>query len=176
VQDKLPKNSPGIAMVQHMPAGFTKSFAERLDSLCPVSVKEARDGDAIVAGTALLAPGNMQMAVKRDGARYVVNVFSGPRVNHHCPSVNVLFESAARCAGANAMGVLLTGMGDDGASGLLAMRKARAVTAAQDEATSIVYGMPREAARLGAAQIVAPLHDMPVHILSFAAGRLKAAA
>jgi two-component system chemotaxis response regulator CheB len=176
VLDKLPGNSPGIAMVQHMPAGFTKSFAERLDSLCQISVKEAKDGDAIVAGTALLAPGNMQMAIKRDGARYIVNVFSGPRVNRHCPSVNVMFESAARHAGANAMGILLTGMGDDGASGLLAMRKARAVTAAQDEATSIVYGMPREAALLGAAQIVAPLQDMPSHIMSFVAGRLKAAA
>jgi two-component system chemotaxis response regulator CheB len=176
VLEKLPTNSPGVAMVQHMPAGFTRSFAERLDSLCQLHVKEASDGDAIVAGTALLAPGNRQMAIRRDGARYIVSVFDGPRVNRHCPSVNVLFESAARHAGGNAMGVLLTGMGDDGASGLLAMRNARAVTLAQDEATSIVYGMPREAARLHAAQIISPLAEVPAHIGSFAGGRLQAAA
>lgn len=176
VLEPLPANSPGIVIVQHMPAGFTKSFAERLNGLCRVRVKEAADGDAIVAGTALLAPGNRQMAVKRDGARYIVSVFDGPRVNRHCPSVNVMFESAAKHAGGNAIGVILTGMGDDGASGLLAMRKARAVTIAQDEASCVVYGMPREAARLGAAQVIAPLGDIPTHLISFAAGRLRSAA
>lgn len=176
VLEPLPPNSPGIVMVQHMPAGFTNSFAERLNSLCQICVKEAADGDAIVPGTALLAPGNRQMAIKRDGARYVVSVFDGPRVNRHSPSVNVLFESAARQAGGNALGIILTGMGDDGATGLLAMRKARALTIAQDKATCVVYGMPREAANIGAAQLVAPLGDIPPHIVSFAAGRLKAAA
>lgn len=176
VLEPLPKNTPGIAMVQHMPSGFTNSFAQRLDSLCQIRVKEAVDGDAIVPGTALLAPGNRQMAIKRDGARYIVSVFDGPRVNRHCPSVNVMFESAAKHAGGNAMGIILTGMGDDGATGLLAMRRARALTVAQDEASSVVYGMPREAANVGAAQVVSPLGDVPGHILSFASGRLKAAA
>lgn len=176
VLEGLPKNTPGVVMVQHMPPGFTASFAARLDSLSELSVREARDGDAIVPGTALLAPGNRQMAIKRDGARYIVNVFEGPRVSRHCPSVNVMFDSAAKHAGANAMGILLTGMGDDGATGLLAMRQARALTIAQDEKSCVVYGMPRAAVELGAAQIVKPLDQIAGQIGAFATGSLRAMA
>lgn len=172
----LPKTAPGIIMTQHMPEGFTTSFAQRLDSLCEIEVREAHDGDWVSPGLALLAPGNKHMRLARDGARYLVRVCEGPRVCRHRPSVEVLFESAAKYAGANAMGVILTGMGNDGATGLLSMRKAGAVTLAQDEASCVVFGMPREAIACGGASIVAPLNEIPQHILSFSSASLRARA
>lgn len=175
VLEPLPKQCPGIVMTQHMPRGFTAAFAERLNGICEIEVKEAADGDWVVPGRALLAPGDRHMKLDRDGARYVVRVVDGPRVSRHRPSVDVLFESVARVAGKNALGAIMTGMGHDGAAGLLAMRKAGAVTIGQDEATCIVYGMPRAAAQAGALQVVSPLADIPRHIMAFAAGLLKAA-
>ena len=166
----LPKQTPGIVMTQHMPEGFTASFAQRLDSLCEIDVREARDGDWVSPGLALLAPGNKHMRLSRDGARYLVRVCEGPRVCRHRPSVEVLFESTAQYAGANAMGIILTGMGDDGASGLLSMRQAGAVTVAQDEASCVVFGMPREAINRGAAMITSPLSNVSQHIVDFANG------
>jgi two-component system chemotaxis response regulator CheB len=164
----LPKTAPGIAIVQHMPEGFTRSFAERLNDLCEVEVKEAQDQDALVPGRVLVAPGNHHLLLKRTGSRYRVEVKTGPLVSGHRPSVDLLFKSAARCAGRNAVGVLLTGMGKDGARGLLEMRRAGASTIAQDEASCVVYGMPREAVALGAAQIVAPLRRVAESILELA--------
>lgn len=153
----LPANAPGIIIVQHMPEKFTKSFAERCDQLCTIRVKEAQDGDRVLAGHAFIAPGNYHMALRRNGAQYFVNVYSGPPVNRHRPSVDVLFESAAECAGRNAVGVIMTGMGADGAKGLLKMKQAGARTVAQDEATCVVFGMPKEAIALGAADHVIAL-------------------
>jgi two-component system chemotaxis response regulator CheB len=172
----LPADAPGVVMTQHMPEGFTKSFAERLDSLCAMEVREARDGDWVAPGVALLAPGNRHLRLARDGARYIARVCDGPRVCRHRPSVDVLFDSVARCAGANAIGVIMTGMGNDGAAGLLAMRKAGAVTVAQDEATCVVFGMPREAIGAGGAQLVEPLSGIGARIIDFARGKLHAAA
>ncbi len=157
----LPPEAPGIVMVQHMPETFTKCFAERLDSLSAVKVKEASDGDAVITGHALLCPGNYHIALRRSGARYYVKVKSGPLVNRHRPSVDVLFHSVAGAAGANALGILLTGMGRDGAEGLLEMKNAGAKTIAQDRQSSVVYGMPRAAAELDAAETVASLNDIP---------------
>lgn len=176
VLSSLPAESPGVVMAQHMPEGFTRSFAERLNTLCRMEVREARDLDRVVPGVALLAPGNKHMRLARDGPRYLVQVCDGPRVCRHRPSVDVLFESVARAAGANAIGAILTGMGSDGAAGLLMMRRAGAVTIAQNEATCIVFGMPNEAIKLGAAQLVEPLGSISARILEFSAGRLKAAA
>jgi two-component system, chemotaxis family, protein-glutamate methylesterase/glutaminase len=156
----LPRTAPGMVIVQHMPERFTAALAERLNSLCAMEVKEAADGDRVVDGRVLIAPGGRHMQLQRSGAQYVVSVRDGPLVNRHKPSVDVLFKSVAHCAGANAVGIILTGMGDDGARGLREMRDAGARTAAQDEATSVVYGMPREAVRLGAAESVLPLGDM----------------
>jgi two-component system chemotaxis response regulator CheB len=153
----LPPNAPGIAIVQHMPAGFTASFAERLNGLCPMAVREAKDGDALVPGLALIAPGGMHLMVRRSGARYLADVRPGPPVNRHKPSVDLLFRSLARNAGPNAVGVILTGMGADGAAGLLEMRQAGAYTLAQDEDSSVVYGMPRAAAEMGAVVESLPL-------------------
>jgi len=169
----LPAQSPGIIMTQHMPEGFTASFAERLNSLCEIEVREAKDGDYVSPGVALLAPGNKHMRLSRDGARYIVKVCDGPRVCRHRPSVEVLFESTAQHAGPNALGMILTGMGDDGATALGSMRKAGAVTIAQDEASCVVFGMPREAIARGSAMMVSPLTDMSRHIMDFAAGVLK---
>ena len=165
VLQALPANAPGIVIVQHMPAGFTASFAKRLNSLCEVEVKEAQDGDPVLRGHVLIAPGDRHMLLERQGARYHVSVRDGPAVSRHRPSVDVLFRSAARSAGANAIGVIMTGMGDDGAQGLGEMRQAGAMTIAQDEATSVVFGMPREAIRRGAAQKVAPLEHLAREIL-----------
>ena len=165
VLQALPANAPGIVIVQHMPAGFTASFAKRLNSLCEVEVKEAQDGDPVLRGHVLIAPGDRHMLLERQGARYHVSVRDGPAVSRHRPSVDVLFRSAARSAGANAIGVIMTGMGDDGAQGLGEMRQAGAMTIAQDEATSVVFGMPREAIRRGAVQKVAPLHELAREIL-----------
>lgn len=154
----MPHNAPGILIVQHMPAKFTTSFAERLDGLCAIQVKEAEDGDSVVNGTALIAPGNYHMLLRRSGARYYVQVKSGPMVHHQRPSADVLFKSVADYAGGNAMGIILTGMGADGADGLLKMRKAGARTIAQDEKSCVVFGMPKEAIKLGAAEVVVDLH------------------
>ncbi len=153
----LPPDTPGIVIVQHMPEVFTRAFANRLDSLCQISVKEAESNDTVLRGRALIAPGNRHLLLKRSGARYYVEIKDGPLVNRHRPSVDVLFRSAARYAGRNAVGVILTGMGDDGAQGLLEMKQAGAPTIAQDEATCVVFGMPNEAIKRGAADQVLPL-------------------
>ncbi|MFH0726014.1 MAG: chemotaxis response regulator protein-glutamate methylesterase [Pseudomonadota bacterium] len=155
--EALPANAPGIIIVQHMPENFTRSFAERLNGLCQISVKEAEQNDTVLRGRALIAPGGRHMLLKRSGARYFVEIKEGPLVCRHRPSVDVLFRSTARYAGNNALGVIMTGMGDDGARGLLEMKEAGAVTIAQDEATSVVFGMPHEAIRRGAADKVLPL-------------------
>lgn len=162
----LPLDSPGIAIVQHMPENFTKSFADRLDGLCKVSVKEAEDGETLVRGRVLIAPGNKHMLVKRSGARYFVEVRDGPLVLRHRPSVDVLFRSAARYAGRNAVGVIMTGMGDDGAKGMLEMKEAGAYTIAQNEESCIVFGMPREAIELGAASKSMHLNNIAYEVLN----------
>ena len=176
----LPVDVPPIVMVQHMPEGFTKAFADRLDRLCRIAVKEAEDGDALVPGRALLAPGNRHMRLVRDGggaaSKWIVRVADGPRVLRHKPSVEVLFESCAQYAGKNAMGIIMTGMGNDGATGLLSMRKAGALTVGQDEPSCVVYGMPREAALCGAVQVVSPLDKIAKHIVDFTSGALSAQA
>jgi two-component system, chemotaxis family, protein-glutamate methylesterase/glutaminase len=161
----LPADFPGVVMVQHMPEAFTRPFSERLNSLCRIRVQEARDGDRILPGHALLAPGGHQMEVVRRGMEYAVRVYRGERVNRHLPSVDVLFCSCARQLGKNAIGVLLTGMGADGAKGLLEMKEAHAFTIAQDEATCVVFGMPREAILLGAAEQVLALGRIPAALL-----------
>lgn len=170
VLSALPADSPGIVVVQHMPEKFTAAFARRLDGLCAVEVKEAEDGDAVLPGRVLIAPGNYHMLLNRSGARYRVVVKEGPLVSRHRPSVDVLFRSAARWAGANAVGILMTGMGDDGANGLLEMKTSGAFTLAQDEATSVVWGMPREAIERGAALKVVALEQIPGEILRARAG------
>ncbi len=165
VLECLPRNTPGTVIVQHMPEKFTAAFAQRLDGLCEMEVREAQGGEILRPGLALLAPGNHHLLVGRNGAQYVAQVKDGPRVHHQRPAVDVLFNSVARHAGVNAVGVLLTGMGADGAKGLLAMRQAGARTIAQDEASCVVYGMPREAARLGAPDTVLPLNRIASGIL-----------
>ena len=157
---KMPSNSPGILVVQHMPQNFTASFAERLNSLCEVRVKEAADGDSISNGNVLIAPGNYHMLLRRNGSRYYVQVKQGPLVHHQRPSVDVLFQSVAEYAGANALGIILTGMGADGADGLLKMRENGAFTIAQDEKSCVVFGMPKEAIKRGAVEKVVPLQDI----------------
>lgn len=165
VLEPLPANSPAILITQHMPGGFTKSFAERLDRLCNISVKEAEDGERILPGHAYIAPGTAHLKLARSGANYVARLDDGAPVNRHRPSVDVLFNSAAQCAGRNAIGVLLTGMGKDGARGLLEMREAGAFTFAQDEASCVVFGMPREGIALGGACEVVSLDHMAERIL-----------
>jgi two-component system chemotaxis response regulator CheB len=160
VLGKLGANGPGTVIVQHMPEGFTRAFAERLNGLFPMQVREAQDGEMIVSGTVLIAPGRHHLFVQRSGAGYVARLREAPPVNHHRPSVDVMFHSVAKAAGANAVGVILTGMGRDGAEGLLAMRNAGAYTIAQDEESSVVYGMPKEAALLGAAVDIVPIEDV----------------
>ena len=164
---QLPRTVPGIVIVQHMPERFTAAFAQRLDSLCQITVREAHHLDRVLPGTALIAPGGRHMQLRRSGAQYQVEVISGPPVNRHRPSVDVLLRSVARAAGRNALGMILTGMGDDGARGLLQMREAGADTVAQDEATSVVYGMPKEAVKLGAARRSAPLEAMAGLIVEY---------
>jgi len=163
---QMPPNAPGILIVQHMPQLFTKSFAERLNSICAIEVREARDGDSIIPGLALIAPGNYHMELRRNGARYYVTMNQELPVSRHRPSVEVLFGSVAKYAGANAVGVIMTGMGDDGASGLLKMKESGAKTMAQDEESCVVFGMPREAIKLGAAETVVPLNKITPTILS----------
>jgi two-component system, chemotaxis family, protein-glutamate methylesterase/glutaminase len=165
----MPPDAPGIAIVQHMPEVFTAQFAKRLDAICRIEVKEAEPDDRLAPGRALIARGNHHLVVRRSGAAYRVEVEEGPPVSLHRPSVDVLFRSAARSAGANAVGVLLTGMGDDGAEGLLALREAGAHTIAQDEATCVVFGMPKEAIARGAAREVLPLPRIPHAVLRWAA-------
>ena len=155
--EALPQDAPGIVVVQHMPEKFTASFANRLNELCRVTVKEAADNDSVLRGQVLIAPGNRHTLLKRSGARYHVEVRDGPLVTRHRPSVDVLFRSAARYAGKNAVGVIMTGMGDDGARGMLEMKDAGATTIAQDEASCVVFGMPAEAIKLGGVDKVLPL-------------------
>lgn len=166
VLEQLPANTPGIVIVQHMPEKFTAAFAKRLNTLCEVEVREAAHGDPVLRGHVLIAPGDKHMLLERQGARYHVAVKTGPLVSRHRPSVDVLFRSAARSAGSNAVGVIMTGMGDDGARGLLEMKDAGAFTIAQDEATSIVFGMPKEAIARGAAQKICPLENIAREILN----------
>ena len=156
----LPRVSPGIVIVQHMPEQFTAAFASRLNGLCQIEVKEAQNNDRVIQGRALIAPGGKHMLLRRNGAQYFVEVVDGPLVNRHRPSVDVLFRSVAKCAGANALGVIMTGMGDDGAVGLLEMRKAGAQTLAQDEKSCVVYGMPKEAHKRGAVGRYVPLEGI----------------
>jgi len=156
----MPPNAPGILAVQHMPANFTTSFAQRLNELSAMTVREAKDGDSLMNGIALIAPGNYHMLLKRSGARYYVQIKNGPLVHHQRPAVDVLFHSVASYAGSNAIGVLLTGMGSDGAIGLLKMREAGARTVVQDEKSCIVFGMPKEAIKLGAAEKVVSLENI----------------
>ncbi len=160
----LPSNVPGIVVAQHIPAGFSRAFAERLNQVCGLEVLEAKDGDAVSPGRALIAPGNFHMLLRRSANGYHVGVKDGPLVCYQRPSVDVLFSSVAEAAGTRAVGVILTGMGSDGAQGLLKMKQAGAITAAQNEATSVVFGMPREAIRLGAASDVLPLSKIPAWI------------
>jgi two-component system chemotaxis response regulator CheB len=163
----LPPTSPGTLIVQHMPEQFTTSFAKRLNQISQMEVREARESDPVGPGVALVAPGNRHMLLQQSGAGYLVRVKTGPAVNHHRPSVDVLFQSVARSAGSNAVGVLLTGMGADGAKGLLAMHEKGAYTLAQDEQTCVVFGMPREAVKLGAVDNVVPIQHIPEAIVSF---------
>lgn len=167
--NSMPVDCPGIVIVQHMPEVFTRSFADRLNLICRINVSEAVDGDLITSGKALIAPGNKHMMVTKNGARYSVVVNDGPLVNRHRPSVDVLFRSAANCSGINAVGIILTGMGDDGAKGLLEMKNAGAYTIAQDENSCIVFGMPKVAIELGAASTILPLEEIARH----AYGKLK---
>lgn len=163
----LPRNSPGTIVVQHMPANFTGPFAERLNSLCAMEVREARNGDSITPGLVLIAPGDYHMVVRRSGARYYVEIGSGEKVSGHRPSADILLNSVAKIAGSNAIGVILTGMGGDGAKGLLNMRNAGARTIGQDESSCIVYGMPKVAYELGAVEKQLPLHKIANGILEF---------
>ena len=166
--EAMPADAPGMVIVQHMPEVFTRAFANRLDSLCRISVKEAESNDTVLRGRALIAPGNHHALLKRSGARYFVDIKDGPLVSRHRPSVDVLFRSAARYAGRNAVAVIMTGMGDDGARGMLEMKEAGATTIAQDEATSVVFGMPNEAIKRGAVDTVLPLGAIAGSILTHA--------
>jgi len=163
--EMLPEDTPGIVIVQHMPEHFTAAFAQRLDSICRVSVKEAADNDTVVRGRALIAPGNHHTLLKRSGARYYVEIKDGPLVSRHRPSVDVLFRSAARYAGKNAVGVIMTGMGDDGARGMRELFDAGAITIAQDEASCVVFGMPNEAIKHGGVHKVMPLANIAPEVL-----------
>lgn len=158
--ESLPANSPGIVIVQHMPEKFTASFAERLNGLCEITVKEATNNDTVLRGHALIAPGNKHMLLKRSGARYYVEVKDGPLVSRHRPSVDVLFRSTARYAGKNAIGIIMTGMGDDGAAGMLEMKNAGSYNIAQDEASCVVFGMPNEAIKKGGVDLTVSLNDI----------------
>lgn len=164
---QMPSDCPGILITQHMPEGFTKSFAKRLDGICKISVMEAQGGERILPGHAYIAPGHSHLLLARSGANYVTALEDSEPVNRHRPSVDVLFRSAARCAGKNAVGVILTGMGKDGADGMLEMRRAGAYNFAQDESTCVVFGMPKEAIAVGAVDEILPLNDMPAKVLNY---------
>jgi len=163
----LTRVCPGIVIVQHMPERFTAEFANRLNGICQIEVKEAQNSDRVVPGRALIAPGGRHMLLRRNGAQYFVEVMDGPLVNRHRPSVDVLFRSVAKCAGANALGVIMTGMGDDGAAGLAEMRAAGARTVAQDEESCVVFGMPKEAIKRGAVEKTLPLNTLAREIMQF---------
>lgn len=163
--EQLPIDCPGVVIVQHMPEHFTAAFASRLDSICAVSIKEAEDNDTVLRGRVLIAPGNKHLLLKRSGARYYVEVKSGPLVSRHRPSVDVLFRSTARYAGKNAIGVIMTGMGDDGAHGMLEMKTSGAYNIAQDEDSCVVFGMPKEAIKLGAVDKILPLPEIAEHVI-----------
>ena len=167
--EMLPEDTPGIVIVQHMPENFTAAFAKRLDSSCKVTVKEAEDNDTVVRGRALIAPGNRHTLLKRSGARYYVEVKDGPLVSRHRPSVDVLFRSAARYGGKNIVGVIMTGMGDDGAKGMKEMHDAGAATIAQDEASCVVFGMPNEAIKQGGVDKILPLERIAAEVLKLSA-------
>ncbi len=167
----LPPSMPPIIITQHMPEHFTKTFADRLNEICKISVKEAEEGDSVLPGHALIAPGSYHMTLKRSGARYSVSINQDPPVNRHRPSVDVMFESVAHYAGANVIGVILTGMGGDGAKGMLTMKQAGAYNIAQDEASCVVFGMPKEAIKIGGVDKILPLEDIANHLIA----RLKAA-
>ena len=171
---RLPPDSPGIVIAQHMPPGFTRSFAERLNKLCALRVTEAKGGERILPGHVFIAPGDDHLLVKRSGANYVTELSKSPPVNRHRPSVDVLFKSAAESAGQNAIGVILTGMGRDGAQGLLDMRNAGSFTLAQDENTCVVYGMPKEAVNVGAVERTVALDKIAEELLSAQAAKSKA--
>lgn len=156
----MPPDCPAILITQHMPEAFTKTFAKRLDGLCRIAVKEAEQGERVLPGHAYLAPGNRHLLLKRSGANYVTELSDGPAVSRHRPSVDVLFRSAANCAGKNAIGIIMTGMGDDGAAGMLEMHRAGACTLAQDEESCVVFGMPKEAIARGGVDDIVPLADM----------------
>ena len=162
----MPANAPGTVIVQHMPEHFTAAFARRLNDQCPMTVREAQEGEIVAPGLALIAPGNRHMIVRRSGTRYVIQLRDGPPVHYQRPSVDVLFHAVARAAGPDAVGVILTGMGADGAQGLLAMKQAGAHTIAQDERTCVVYGMPGEAVRAGAVDEIVPLDTVTERLLA----------
>ncbi len=164
----LPANMPGTVITQHMPPVFTKSFADRLNELCPMEVREARDGDSVMPGVALIAPGNKHMLLRRSGARYYVSVKDGPLVNRHRPAVDVMFRSVAQTAGKNAIGVILTGMGKDGAKGMLEMKEAGSINIAQDENSCVVFGMPKAAIDIEATHIIKSLEKIPEEVLRIA--------
>lgn len=166
VLEVLPPNTPPILITQHMPEHFTKTWADRMNQICRISVKEAQDGDSVLPGHALIAPGSYHMTLVRSGARYSVRINQDPPVNRHRPSVDVMFDSVARYAGGNAVGVILTGMGGDGAKGMLAMKQAGAYTIAQDEASCVVFGMPKEAIKLGGVDKIFPLGDIASAVLT----------
>lgn len=166
---QMPSDCPGILITQHMPEGFTRSFAKRLDGLCKISVVESSGGERVLPGHAYIAPGHSHLMLARSGANYITQLDNGPPVNRHRPSVDVLFRSAAIYAGKNAVGVILTGMGKDGAAGMLEMKNAGAYNFAQDEATCVVFGMPREAIAIGATHVVAPLDELPSNVLQYLA-------
>ncbi|MGL4208386.1 MAG: chemotaxis protein CheB, partial [Candidatus Adiutrix sp.] len=165
VLSQLPPNSPGIVIAQHMPANFTRTFAQRLNTLCQIQVKEAVDNDSVVPGVCLLAPGNFHMLLKRSGSRYFVEVKTGPMVHHQRPAVDVLFNSVGKYAGNNAIGVILTGMGSDGAAGVKTMKEAGAKIIAQDEESCVVFGMPKEAIKTGCVDKVLSLKKIPQGIM-----------
>ena len=168
--EAMPLNAPGIVVVQHMPEHFTSAFARRLDGICGITVKEAANGDPVLRGQALIAPGNRHLLLKRSGAKYVVEVRDGPLVSRHRPSVDVLFRSAARYAGKNAVSVIMTGMGDDGARGMQEMQEAGAFTIAQDEASCVVFGMPKEAIKRGCVNQVLPLDRIAGEVIRLIGG------
>jgi two-component system chemotaxis response regulator CheB len=167
VLTQLPRTTTGIVIVQHMPEKFTAMFAERLNSLCEIEVREAKDGDRVLPARALIAPGGRHMMLKRSGAQYYVEVKDGPVVNRHKPSVDVLFRSVAQVAGRNALGIIMTGMGDDGARGLKEMHDAGAQTIAEDESTCVVFGMPKVAIEMGGVDKIVPLHRIPGEIIAY---------
>lgn len=171
VIEMFPRTSPGVVIVQHMPPGFTKLYADRLNQLCQMEVVEAQDGDKVVPGKVLIAPGGFHMTIKRVGGEYIVDCKTGDKVNGHCPSVSVLFESVAKNVGTNAVGVILTGMGGDGADGMKLMRDAGAFNIAQDEKTSVIFGMPKVAIDKGGVNEIHPLEKIPERVFSYLKGK-----